>query len=248
MIAKIHGMRAYTDAADDLSLKKNGLYEPLTTKWIRENARKDWNIVDAGAHIGYYTLLFSKVGNKVYAFEPDQENFRILNMNLALNKISNVQASMYALGDKQELRGLYKNHLSGDNRLFDPGPEYRVPQRSSGLVHVMPLDSFPEIVGSPVHLVKIDVQGWESRVIEGMQEIMRRNPQLRIICEWSPRDMTAAGCDPYLFLHWMGKLGFVVWEFNKWKKKLEPLDLDSLNDRVTEENYEHADLLFLRGA
>jgi FkbM family methyltransferase len=247
MIAKVHGMRIYTDPADVLKLKQNGVYEPVTTRWLNENLKPEWNVIDVGAHIGYHTLLFSKKCKQVFAFEPDPENFEILERNLRMNKIGNVSASVYAISDKEEQRPLYKNENSGDTRVYDPGADYRWPQRSKGPVHARPLDSFSAFQDRPIHLVKIDTQGWESRVIIGMEEILNKNHKIAIICEWSPYDMKRSQTGPTLFLHMMMRKGFEIWEFNKWTKRTEKVDRDELMERVTEENMEHADLLFLRG-
>ena len=47
-------------------------------------------VIDAGANIGVFTLLASQVAKNVIAIEPDEENLKILELNLNMNKITNV--------------------------------------------------------------------------------------------------------------------------------------------------------------
>src|SRR5687768_11840505 len=55
--------------------------------------RTHFNIIDAGANIGYLSLYFAKHCQKglVYSFEPDSENFRNLSRNIELNSFKNIQ-------------------------------------------------------------------------------------------------------------------------------------------------------------
>jgi protein-L-isoaspartate O-methyltransferase len=62
-------------------LAKGMAYEPFETQWIEYFVRPGDVVLDVGAHIGYYTLLLSRlVGDqgRVYAFEPDPSNFALL--------------------------------------------------------------------------------------------------------------------------------------------------------------------------
>ena len=73
--------------SDRLLLTKE--YEPLETKVIKNIVKEGDIVVDAGANIGYYTVLLSKLtGNKgkVYAFEPEQSCFELLKRNCRENK------------------------------------------------------------------------------------------------------------------------------------------------------------------
>jgi hypothetical protein len=61
-----------------------------------------WTVVDAGAHVGWYTLIASKmVGpkGKVIAIEPEPRNFSLLCKNIHDNKLKNAIPLMVALSD-----------------------------------------------------------------------------------------------------------------------------------------------------
>ena len=69
-------------------------------KALQELIQPGWTAIDVGANIGYFTLLMAnRVGpqGKVIAFEPINENFRILQENIALNGHLNVIAENLAL-------------------------------------------------------------------------------------------------------------------------------------------------------
>ena len=58
------------------------------------------NIIDVGANFGYHTLLFSReCSQNVYAFEPQIQNFKLLEDNVKNNEIKNIILYNYALVD-----------------------------------------------------------------------------------------------------------------------------------------------------
>lgn len=81
------------DERDSLNLAWNRVYEPYETNVISSIIKPNDIIVDVGANIGYYTLIFSKLtgkGGKVFAFELSNSNFKILNENIRINKYSDM--------------------------------------------------------------------------------------------------------------------------------------------------------------
>jgi hypothetical protein len=71
----------------------------------------------------------------------------------------------------------------------------------------MPLD---EVVGGPVHLVKIDVEGAELEVLRGMERILAENPRLVLIVEQNPERLAAAGEGPQAVVEHLSARGFEV--------------------------------------
>ena len=64
---------------------------------ILKNISNEDTVIDAGANIGIFTLLASQVAKNVIAIEPDEENLKILEINLNTNKITNVMLIKKAL-------------------------------------------------------------------------------------------------------------------------------------------------------
>ena len=76
-----------------LSLLTKNIHERWGTKIVENYVKEGDYVVDLGANIGYYTLIFAKlVGKKgkVFAFEPDKDNFRLLKKNIQTNCYSNI--------------------------------------------------------------------------------------------------------------------------------------------------------------
>ena len=87
--------------------------------------RPGQNFLDVGANIGYYTCLAAarSPDGQVYAFEPDPDNFLLLQKNIELNNLDNVSASQAALSDKAGTLTLYKSAENlGDHRTFGSNP------------------------------------------------------------------------------------------------------------------------------
>jgi len=93
----------------------------LIKKYIQRGAV----VLDAGAKIGYFTLIFARlVGDegKVFAFEPAPENFALLKKNVEINGYQNVVIEQKAISNKtgKARLYLYEDH-KGKHRIFDPG-------------------------------------------------------------------------------------------------------------------------------
>src|SRR5215469_1379591 len=80
-----------------------GSWEPELIELVSKTVKSGFNVVDVGAHIGYYSLLFSRlVGptGHVIAFEPVPKNFEFLSENLELNTCTNVEPINRAVLDR----------------------------------------------------------------------------------------------------------------------------------------------------
>jgi hypothetical protein len=76
-------------------------------------------------------------------------------------------------------------------------------------VKVTTLDEFFEQQGWPlIHLMKVDVEGGEYAVLNGMEELCQRNRCLRVIVEFSPPNLSTAGVAPEHLLQRLRNLGF----------------------------------------
>ena len=157
-------------------IASTGQYEPYESKLLIKNIKEGDIVIDVGANIGYYTLLFAKkVGEngKVYAFEPDPVSFAILEKNIKDNKFRNVEAFNIALSDKRESLPLFiSSENLGDHRLYD---DHKI-KRKKTTVKTNTLDVFftgKEFEKNKVSLIKIDTQGYESFVIKGAQELIK---------------------------------------------------------------------------
>ena len=175
----------------------------LFQRWIRPGMV----VVDVGANLGLYSLLFSKLvgsSGSVIAFEPEPDMFEALARNCERNAAGNIVLVNQALGSTPGTALLSRSLVhGGDNRLalgHKAGFSRMVP------VQVVTLD---EAIGQRrVDFIKIDVQGWEGEVFRGMEGVLANNPDLQIYFEFWPRGLTNAGSSPAELLGRLRDRGF----------------------------------------
>ena len=173
-------------------IEQQRIWEPHNTALVQTLLRPGEHFVDAGAHLGYYCLLAAGVvgaTGRVWAFEPEPENHHLCGINLQLNGCGeNVSLQRLAVGEHEETQRLFRvrrNH--GAHQLAQP---YWDGHDAQGLpVEVTSLDHLAQAHAElkRVDFVKLDVQGYETKALLGMRELMRRNRRrLLVLCEFSP--------------------------------------------------------------
>lgn len=189
-VITMNGVKLHLDLRDDDGLSKelilHGKRERLTVEYLlSSNTLSEGQIaLDIGGNIGYYALpeanLVGKSG-KVYAVEPVKGNFEHLKANVALNNFNNVETHNLAMGDKEDEIEIYiraKKNLSS----LTPLPS----DEKGGLlgverVRMTTVDTFSEkVIGSFPNLVRMDVEGYESAILEGMHKTLAHGATLLI--------------------------------------------------------------------
>jgi FkbM family methyltransferase len=258
----VSGLRLVVNTRDVLmskSLLWTGTYERHVSRLILERLKPGDLAADIGANLGYFTTVMAdrvRAGGgtgagKVFAFEPDPGNLRLLRTNVAINALEEwVEIFPMALGEKSTR--IYLTNLD------DPNAGGR-----------MTLDSEAEVDGHfgkdfsrrPVEsiswddhftepprlaLIKIDVEGYEPRVFKGMEKTLRAHHPV-ILMEFSPENIARSGkTDPAEFMQWLFGLGYSASGINLRTGKLHPLgsSWDALWRFFQEQGSgDHADLL-----
>ena len=112
---EIEGHKIYLDPFDSLKLSINKSYEEFETKLVKDIIKEGNVVVDIGANIGYFTLIFSRlVGRKgeVFAFEPEPNNFNLLKKNIEINDYKNVNLINKAVSNKSGKIELYLDDVN----------------------------------------------------------------------------------------------------------------------------------------
>lgn len=189
-------------------LEHGGNYEVGETTYCERTIEPGWTVVDVGANIGLYTLLFAQLAGpdgQVHAFEPEPENHRRLLVNLALNEASNVSARQEALAAVPGTRTLnvYDHSLNawhsfGRASLPDPFAPGHTAEPSHTLdVTTTMLDSYcAEKAIDSVDFLKIDVEGAELDVLHGAAKLLARGAVGIILFEVSRPQVEALGHRP----------------------------------------------------
>lgn len=167
------GGKDYSVTSDDdyLDHIKNG-FEPVMVHLFKNLIRDTDVVLDVGANIGCTALLFGDIGNKVYAFEPSPTTFQFLEQNVSDSGLKNVCPVKMGLGDKS---GEYTLTFSPSNR--SGGFVSNQTRASEGFtvedIVIRRLDDAIKSLSVPkVDFIKIDVEGFEAKVLKGAEETL----------------------------------------------------------------------------
>lgn len=156
-------------------------WEPHITKFtlLCNSLYQLKNIIDVGANFGYHSLLFSReCSENVYAFEPQIQNFELLEDNLKLNKIKNVIVSNYACGDQTcEVKMPLFADCGYKLNMGDITPN--LTNNNYSITKSIVLDEFD--FPSKIDLIKLDVQGWEKKVLIGATGLLKTHKPILIV-------------------------------------------------------------------
>jgi FkbM family methyltransferase len=245
--AVILGHQMYLGANDDLGLSVNGIFTPHETAAFRREIREGDTVVDVGANIGYFTLLFARlVGPKgrVFAFEPEPTNFELLRKNVELNGYRNVTLVPKAVSDISGTGQLYLTPHKGDARIFDSHDG-----RTSVAIETIRLDDFFADDPGGLDFIKIDIQGAEPAALRGMVKLLERHRNARVVLEYWPIGLKLFGEEPEVFLRSLTDSGFRLWNLDDERARTFPTTIADLLNRypAQEENFfNHTNLLCRR--
>lgn len=186
-----------------------GWYQLPTSNWMRKLLREGATAVDVGAHIGYFTRLMGKaIGptGHVIAFEPSPENFPLLTHNVRRAGLRNVACSQLALADRVGAETLYVSPGHSNHSLVEGYTE----SQERVQVAVTTLDVFLEgVAAPPLSLVKIDAEGAEPRILQGMSRVISDAPDIVLVVEVNPRALECAGSSPPELIESLEALGLL---------------------------------------
>lgn len=213
-----------------------GMYELDTVRVCRRLIKPGMIVVDIGAHVGYFTLLFARLvgtGGKVYAFEPHPNNCAILRRNIERRRLSNVTIIAKAVSDKEGPMPLYETSLSMGHSLIAAKPHV-----SQVVVESTSLDAF---LGKSdirsVNLVKVDAEGAEFAILDGMQSLVNRSRGLALILEFRRDLLSNAGISPEVFFQRLYRMGFRVFALHQeGEPEIPPADASGLHASMIKSN------------
>jgi FkbM family methyltransferase len=172
----------------------DGYWELWTTQVMAQLVQPGMVCVDAGANIGYYTLLMADLAGpegRVVATEPMPATRAYLRRNVDINGFGgNTKVIAAAFGAQPGEVTLYMPPGEPKNALIcDHCPD---PTWEKATVPLMRID---DLDLARVDFVKIDVEGAEMAVWSGMQQTVEANPELKIMMEVNWRRYPDAAAD-----------------------------------------------------
>lgn len=168
--AKLAVRRGMTGATGNIYC---GLHEYADMRFVLDSLKPGDLFVDIGANVGSYTVLASKVcGARTISVEPDPDTARALRRNIEVNEIGDrVEVVEAALGARE---GTVRFTVGRDT-------VNRVATANDKDTREVPVRTLDDVLGgaSP-KIIKMDVEGFETQVLEGATRTMM-NPALTAI-------------------------------------------------------------------
>ncbi|PYV66518.1 MAG: hypothetical protein DMG96_42120 [Acidobacteria bacterium] len=158
-----------------------GRYEVALQNILVENLKPGSVFYDVGAGFGFYSVLAARLGAGVFAFEPDSGNVESLRHHVTLNsfesKIGIFTLAVLRASGNAQLKGASQERGHGSGHVIK-SPE---PGERTRTVACVSLDEFTKVNVLPT-LIKVDVEGSESEVFSGAEQLFERcHPN--VICE-----------------------------------------------------------------
>lgn len=226
-VLDVNGMKMCVDPEDRIianDLILHGVHEKFITQVVKSRVTEGMKVVDIGANIGYYTLLFAKLvgpSGKVYAFEPDPNNFALLSKNVEMNGFANVVLVNKAVSDSNGTADLYiSEHNKGGHSMFNFNRE-----KTSIKIETVTLDDYFREYEGNIDFVKMDAEGAEYKALRGMKHLLRVNGRMKILTEVLSPAIRAAGDDPREFLREIGDAGFDINLVDDKRELITPIDI-----------------------
>lgn len=167
-----------------------GIYEPKTIEFLISHA-KDGDIVHAGTYFGDFlpALSQSRTHNaKVWAFEPNPENYRCALITSHINGLHNVEITNAALGEIRDTLTMITSDadgqaLGGASKLAQ---ENDINSERKEIVQIVTID---EVIPSDrkVSIIQLDVEGYEKQALRGAIKTIQRCLPI-IVIETLPDD------------------------------------------------------------
>lgn len=144
------------------------------TKTYKPSFRYPRVVVDIGANIGLFSLYAAArwPSAQILAYEPDPENFRILQKNVRLSKAMNVQTFPFAVSDCNAKAKLYLRTGSGWHSLFDS---------SEGILRIIEVETvtidmiLQQIISRHIDFLKVDCEGAEFKILKGQEKLLSQS-------------------------------------------------------------------------
>jgi FkbM family methyltransferase len=235
------------------TLTRRAEYEPEWTAWLTRVIQPGMRVVDIGANLGYYTVLFgTRVGEhgRVLAFEPDPFNRDLLVRSVRDNGLEGrVAIQLAAVTD---LDGSCRLHIDRSYRgLHSLSSRNRLSHDETDVIEVaaVTLDAALTEFGEP-DFIKIDAQGAEGAILRGASKTLGSGRRLTVMVELWPFGLANCGSSTDEVLRTLEGHGFTGARVKKDRPDPIPCSWDELSARAGRLTDDHSaiNLVFTRDA
>jgi FkbM family methyltransferase len=168
--------------------------EPTTILWM-DQFKSGEVMFDVGANLGMYSIYAGKIrGARVFAFEPESQNYAELNKNIFLNELTGfVKAYNLAASNQFDIATLFLSHFCPGYSFHDFGENRwtsdmqfanhfvkRDDRLEQGCMSIALDDAIGRGFLPQPHHIKVDVDGFEWKVVDGGRKTLK-SPQLKTV-------------------------------------------------------------------
>lgn len=130
---------------------------------------------DVGACLGYYSIIAASKVDQVFAFELDDNNVTEIENNMKINQYSNITAVHKGVSNLQGEVSYHTNRKKPVYQVLDDNNKNITNIKTAKTIS---LDQYFKELGFYPDIIKIDVEGYECKVIDGASEILKSKPVL----------------------------------------------------------------------
>ena len=239
----VAGHKMFIDDQDSLRLSVARIHGPGETAYFTREIKPGQTVVDMGANIGYFSLIFARSAGttgRVYSFEPDPTNQALLRRNIALNNYSNVVPEQLAVWKETTTLELFQSEENrGDHRTW------AVDGRKAVEIKAVSLDDYFASITKPVHWIKMDIQGSEYQALQGMRKLLERNRGITLYTEFWPMLLERAGSSANAMVTLLRDLGFEFFQIEE-DSTVTPVDMPRLLETLSVASGDFGNLLCRR--
>ena len=131
------------------------------------------SVIDIGANIGFYSILLSEYFKIIKSYEPNLRNFHVLNKNIKKNNLQKkVQTFNYGLSNKKQI---LKGTSMTKGELFQTSGFSLSERNEEGEDVFVNIGDEVLNFNGEILTIKIDVEGHELFVLQGMKKVLENN-------------------------------------------------------------------------
>ena len=229
----------FLDRSDlDLSrqIEMLGVYstESFEKMVLEKYLKKGHIVLDIGANIGFYSMLArSIVGpkGKIYSFEASKDNADLIEKSIQENSFENIMVVNAAISNSVGTGFLYVSpYYNSEHSLFNyhyssgKSNDKRIPVR---------LETVDNFLKNNVHdlsvdLIKMDIEGSESKALDGMTQTINSNDNLILVTEFWPQGFKNSRTEQKDFLEKLDSWGFGIHHIDEHQNKLYPVTISEM--------------------
>lgn len=192
----------------------NGLSEPyprelgIVKKYLSLYPNKNNICIDVGGHIGTTAFPYSRLFNRIIAYEPNKKSYDFFVKNIEVNNSNNITVYNKGVYNKTT-KCIVVPHEGGNSGC------YYIKEVTDDInsIDVIKLDDEFADNNIPIDFIKIDTEGSELYVLEGALEIIKKwKPLIQI--ETNNSSMKYFGYDDSITIKFLTDIGYIIFDTN----------------------------------